>query len=234
MRCLIIILILTITSVKAQTDTLRYNFDNSITNVFSKIGNTSSLTLNASGDNSLAFNFFNIKSNTNYLFKYQGNVIFNELLQRTNLEQNRLFISHQFNRSYIRKISSDNSIGVGYGIKLGDERNINLSISYAIMTQHTEYGDKPKSDILRHSIRGGLKHTNKLFNISVEYYYQPNFKDMNDYILYGTTRIKFLPKQKLNFIVQDDINYRTTSNVISIHNITFGFNYSIGGVRTKM
>ena len=234
MRCLIIILILTITSVKAQTDTLRYNFDNSITNVFSKIGDKSTLTLNVSGDNSLVFNFFSLKSNTNYLLKYQGVVVFNELLQRTNIEHNGLFVSHFFNRSYIRNISSDNSIGVGYGIKSGNERNVNLSISYAIMAQHTEYGDKPKSDILRHSIRGQLKHTNNMFNISVEYYYQPNLKDMGDYILYGTTRVKFLPKQKLNFIIQDDINYRTTSNVISIHNITFGFNYSIGGVRTKI
>jgi len=103
MRCLLILVILTISSVKAQTDTLRYSFDNSITNVFSKIGNTSSLTLNANGDNSLIFNFFSLRSNTNYLFKYQGNIIFNELLQRTNIEHDRIFISHLFNRSYVIK-----------------------------------------------------------------------------------------------------------------------------------
>ena len=161
---------------------------------FQNIGNKPSLTLNVSGDNSLVFKFFNLKSNTNYLLKYQGSLVFNELLQKTNIEHNRLFVSHLFNRSFIRNISSDNSIGIGYGIKSGDERNIILSISYAIMGQHTEYGDKSKTDILRHSIRAGLKHTNNLLNISIEYYYQPNIKYFNDYILYGTSRIKFLPK----------------------------------------
>lgn len=230
MRLLLILTILTITSVRAQNDSLRFNFDNSITNVFSKVGDKTTLTLNTGGDNSLVFNVFSLKSNTSYLFKYQNSVIFNEFLQKTNIVYNDLFVLHLFNRSYLRNISSDNSIGIGYGINSDDRKSFKISLSYAMMAQHTDYDDKFKTDVLRHSIRVGFKHTNRFFNISVEYYYQPNLKLMDDYILYGTTRVKFSPKQKLNFIIQDDINYRTISNVVSIHNITFGLNYSVGGI----
>jgi len=214
----------------SQNESTRYNLENSVTNVFSKVGDRTTITLNANGENSLSFNVFKLKSNTNYLFKYQNSITFNEFLQKTNIECNDFFMLHLFNRSFLRSISSDNSVGLGYGIDYDENPKLDISLSYAILYQHTEYDDTPKTNVIRHSIRANIKHTNNLFNLNLEYYFQPNVKHINDYILYGIIRVKFLPKRKLNFIIQDDINYRTTSNVTSIHNITFGLNYSIGGI----
>ena len=63
---------------------------------------------------------------------------------------------------------------------------------------------------------------NKIVGISGEYYFQPKFDYLPDYIVYGTGTISFFPKNKVNLILQDVLNYQTRSNVKLIHNVSIG------------
>jgi hypothetical protein len=83
----------------------------------------------------------------------------------------------------------------------------------------------PTTNKLRHSIRAKIKIERKLFGFSTEYYYQPNIKDFNDCIIYGTTKLTLFPGKPLNFIMQDQMNFRSTSDVKMMNNLTFGVAY---------
>jgi hypothetical protein len=49
---------------------------------------------------------------------------------------------------------------------------------------------------------------------------------MKDYIIYGNAKLVFLPKKRLNFILQDAVNYISKSKVRMIHNLAFGVGYT--------
>jgi hypothetical protein len=83
----------------------------------------------------------------------------------------------------------------------------------------------PNTNKLRHSIRAKIKIDKKLFSLSTEYYYQPNINDFNDCIIYGTTKLTLLTGKPINFIIQDQMNFRSTSDVKMINNLTFGVAY---------
>ena len=78
----------------------------------------------------------------------------------------------------------------------------------------------------RNSLRLKIKYAGKNIKVSTEYYYQPNFKNIKDCIVYGNTKISLFPEKSLNFIIQDAINYRSISSVKMLHNITFGIGYN--------
>ena len=94
------------------------------------------------------------------------------------------------------------------------------------MYSKTDYLLKPTFELARHSLRIKFKFNTKILNINTEYYYQPNVNSFNDYIIYGNTKITFYPKNKLNFIIQDALNFRSLSNVKMINSTTFGISYS--------
>jgi cytochrome c2 len=83
----------------------------------------------------------------------------------------------------------------------------------------------PSTNKLRHSIRAKIKIEKKKFGITTEYYYQPNIKDFNDCIIYGTTKLTLFPTKPFNFIIQDQMNFRSTSDVRMMNNLTFGIAY---------
>lgn len=203
--------------------------DNSLTGIVSN-SISSQLGLTYVGENSFIKKTWDITSVTNYALTFSPNISENELTQRLsyNLKLGNWsnFTSYQFNYSYVRKIDSDNLFGVGTGIKK-DYNCIKSSISYAILFQNTNYSLQTSEYLLRHSIRIKFIIEKDNFELISEYYYQPDILNFNNTIIYGTTKINFLPKNKINFTISDILNYRSQSNVKLIHNLTIGVGYKL-------
>lgn len=203
--------------------------DNSLTGIVSN-SISSQLGLTYVGENSFIKKNWDITSVTNYALTFSPNISENELTQRLsyNLKLGNWsnFTSYQFNYSYVRKIDSDNLFGIGTGIKK-DYNCIKSSISYAILFQNTNYSLQTSEYLLRHSIRIKFIIEKDNFELISEYYYQPDILNFNNTIIYGTTKINFLPKNKINFTISDILNYRSQSNVKLIHNLTIGVGYKL-------
>ena len=52
-----------------------------------------------------------------------------------------------------------------------------------------------------------------------------NKEYFDEYIIIGTTKLVIMPKNKLNFIVQDVVNYNSTTEVKLLHTISLGIQY---------
>ncbi len=202
--------------------------DNSLTGIYNT-SKTSQFGVNFIGNNSLDLNKkISLDLVTNYQSRFSPKIIDNELIQRVNLGYSReyydVFTTYQFNYSLVRGIQSNNWIGVGGGLK----KKFNwgkISISYAVLYDNTYYIDSEITQTIRHSIRPKIKLENKFFSLSSEYFYQPSISDKNDFIVYGNTKLLVLPQNKVNFVIQDVLNYRSISDVKTIHALTFGLNY---------
>jgi hypothetical protein len=201
--------------------------DNNFTGIIST-NNKTSFGLNFVGNNSFDYKRLSIDLGTTYTVRYNELLSENEFIQRTNLGYERenwdLFTTYQYNYSLLRKINSDNWLGIGGGIKKKFNSG-KVSLSYAILYQSSDYFDIEDDYIWRHSIRGRIKLDRKFWSISSEYFYQPNITDFNDYIIYGTTKLSLFTNKPVNFIIQDVMNLRTTSEVKLIHNLTLGIGW---------
>ena len=222
-KWLFILLILLFSSTSlAQSDTITiYTYNNSINGMYTKNTNNQ-INIGFNGDNSIVKGYKNFNSNTNYNLGYTTKIINSELLQKTNIGYHDLFISHIFNHSLARGIKYNNLIGVGYGHKWGD-----LSLSYASMCENVIYTELPTKNLFRHSVRCKFKYEHDLFSISTEYYYQPNMLKINDFVVYGTTKISLLQKNKLSFTITDIVNYRSLNTVRLMHSINLGITYNL-------
>jgi hypothetical protein len=203
------------------------SLDNNISGILNT-SQTTQTTLQYVGNNGFDYKKFAIDLGTNYSLRLNPQIKENEFASRLNLAYNEdhwdSFITYQINYSYLRKIEMDNWIGVGLGGKMKFNWG-KLSLSYATLYQNTNYLINDDTQIFRHSIRGRVKYSNKWIGLSTEYYYQPNFKEFNDYIIFGTTKVSLFNDKKVNLVFQDVINYRSTSDIKLIHNLTVGVGY---------
>lgn len=211
------------------------NLDNNITGIYSQ-SSKSNLGLNFNGNNGFYHNHLSLDFNTNYLLKISDQIQENELLQRSTIDYDKgkwdAFITHQYNYSLIRKINSDNWIGTGFGLKKKFEKS-KISFSYAFMFQKSVYRDLPTDEIWRHSLRLKYRIENKYLGFTTEIYYQPNISDFSDYIVLGTSRIIILPENKINFLIQDVINFRSQSEITTLHNLTIGLGVKFNKIFEK-
>lgn len=224
----ILLLVLLIISVQLQAQT-EINLDNVLSGSLNQGKNGNIIGINYTGNNSFDFGkHIGLDLGTNYNSQYTPELTQNELIQKLNIGYNKehwdIFTTYQYNYSLVRGIQSDNWLGIGGGLKEKYKWG-KVSLSYAFLYQNTDYTDSPSSNILRHSVRGKIKLEKKLIGLSTEYFYQPNIKDFNDCIVYGTTKLTLLPNMPLSFIVQDQMNFRRTSQVKMINNLTFGISY---------
>jgi hypothetical protein len=204
-----------------------FTFDNNLTGIIST--NTSTTTgLNYVGNNSFDINKISIDLGTTYITKFNKNLIENEFVQRSNIgyekEKWDLFTTHQYNYSLLRKITSDNWLGIGGGVK----KKYNwgkISISYAILYQSSNYFINDSEYLWRHSLRGRVKVEKKNWSLSSEYFIQPNVQDFKDCIIYGSSKLSLFTNKSVNFVIQDVINWRNTSDVKLIHNLTIGIGW---------
>jgi hypothetical protein len=210
--------------------------DNSLTGIVSN-SISSQLGLTYVGENSFIKNKWDITSVTNYTLTFSPNISENELLQRVSFDvrENKwsYFTNYQYNYSYVRKIQSDNFLGIGAGFKK-EFTYIKSSISYAILFHQSNYFNGEDVNIFRHSLRLKFSLEKKNWEIISEYYYQPNVTNIRDNIIYGTTKISFFSKNKLNFTIGDIFNWRSQSDVKIIHNLTIGVGYKFQkSIKTK-
>lgn len=224
----IYLLLLFITSISFAQE---LNLDNNLTgNTVHADNNTRSVAFNYIGDNTLTLKNFDINSNTNYTFLTDKQ---DELLQRFNVMykfpekkfDDYSFFTYQFNSSLIRKIDEDHWFGLGYGVKKKIDSTLSVSTSYAIVFQDILWSSGENKTFLRHSLRGKVKLTKQNFEIVSEYFYQPNIQYFDEYIIIGTTKLVIMPKNKLNFIVQDVVNYNSITEVKLLHTISLGIQY---------
>jgi hypothetical protein len=222
---LLISILFSITS-NAQTE---ISLDNSLSGSLNQGKSGNIIGVNFTGNNSFDFGkHIALDLGTNYNTQYTPELTQNELIQKVNLGYNKehwdLFTTYQYNYSLVRGIQADNWLGIGGGVKEKFSWG-KASLSYAFLYQNTDYMINPNTNKLRHSIRAKIKIDKKLFSLSTEYYYQPNINDFNDCIIYGTTKLTLLTGKPINFIIQDQMNFRSTSDVKMINNLTFGVAY---------
>lgn len=203
------------------------NLDNNLTGILSNNQNTQ-ISFQYSGLNRVDYKKSSLEVGTVYSIRMNPKLTENEFSNRINLSRSfkniDVFSNYQYNYSYIRKINSDNWYGVGFGIKQVKDWG-KVSLSYATIYQNTNYVTEPQRNILRHSLRFRIKYSHKLFLINTEYFYQPSFQNFQDIIVFGTTKINFLPQKQFNFIISDVLNYNSKSNVKLLHNLTIGVGY---------
>jgi hypothetical protein len=211
----------------SQKDTIKFSLDDNINGSYSKFtDNNNIINVGLVGDNSLGYKKLKFNNVSNYSLSFRDSITANELVNKTNIEYDNIFLFNVYTNSLIRSIKNDNSFGIGYGHKFSIKK-LDISISYAILYQKTFYRNLTEKEIGRNSVRTKIKYNGGLVGFSTEIYYQPSFKSMQtDYIIYGNAKIVFLPKKKINFILQDAINYISTSKVRMLHNLAFGIEYN--------
>jgi len=223
------LLLLFITSISFAQKEL--NLDNNLTCNTVQVDNTiRSIAFNYIGDNTLTVKNFDINSNTNFAYLTDKQ---DELQQRVNLmykfPEKRFndysFFTYQFNSSLIRKIEAEHWLGAGYGFKSKIDSTLTVSTSYALVFQNIFFDNGESKTSLRHSLRGKVKVTRNDFEIISEYFYQPDIQNFNKFIIIGTSKFVILPKNKVNFIVQDVVNYNSTTEIKLLHTISLGIQY---------
>jgi hypothetical protein len=224
----IFLLILIFISIITYSQT-EITLENSLSGSLNQGKSENIIGVNFTSNNSFDFGkHIGLDLGTNYNIQYTPKLTQNELIQKANIGYNKehwdLFTTYQYNYSLVREIQADNWIGIGGGVK--EKFNWGkASLSYAFLYQNTNYMHSAITNKLRHSTRFRIKIEKKKFQITTEYYYQPNIRDINDFILYGTTKITLFPNKTFNFVIQDQMNFRSIDNVKMINNLTFGVGY---------
>jgi len=207
-------------------DSLKLSLDNNINGAYTKYDDNSNIVnVGFVGDNSMSYTKFRLSTTTNYSLSFKDIITASEFVEKTNVGYGNTFLSHVYTNSFVRSIKNDNSFGIGYGHKFRISK-VDLGLSYAILYQRTSYADGTFGEVERSSFRGKIKYDGDLFGFYTEMYYQPSFKSIQDYIIYGNAKLVFLPKKRVNFILQDAINYISKSKVRMLHNLAFGVGYT--------
>jgi hypothetical protein len=209
--------------------------DNNFTGILST-NKTTTFGFNYVGNNSIDFKKISYDFSTNYSTRFSPNLKENEFNQRQNIgyekEKWDLFITHQYNYSLIRQINSDNWLGVGGGLKFKYNWG-KISLSYATIYQSSNYFVNESEYLFRHSLRTKIKYEKKNISFYSEYFFQPNVSNFDDIIIYGNSKISLLLNKSLSFIIQDVVNWRSTSDVKLIHNLSLGIGYKFNKVIKK-
>ena len=205
--------------------------DNNLTGIYSQSTSTQ-FRMNFIGANQFSWKKHTIDWGVNYANKFSPKLLENEFINRLNYSHKisnnfEYFTTYQFNYSLIRSIESEHWTGVGISLKKKADK-YNVSVSYATLIDNIEYSnDLADRNILRHSIRLKCGFETKIFNFKTEYFFQPKFNQLSDYIIYGTGSISLFPKNKVNLIIQDVLNFQTRSDVKLIHNVSIGIGWKL-------
>lgn len=164
-----------------------------------------------------------LNQNISFTDKITQNEISNKLSIGLSKNKHSGFLNYQTNYSLTRNLNLDHLIGFGYGQR-DSIFNLKINYSYAILYQNTTNKDITK---IRNSFRLKLTQKTLNFNVNIEYYFQPDFFNYNDYFIYGTSRITYKMK-RIGLSIISIINYNSLSNIRLINTLNFGFTYSTG------
>lgn len=224
MKLLLTIFLFLTLNIFCQTD---IKLDNNFTGIYSS-NTVTTFGFNYVGNNSFDFKKTSLDFSTNYAMRFNPQLRENEFAQRVNLgyekEKWDAFTTYQYNYSLIRKIEADHWIGLGMGLKQNFKFG-KISVSYAAIYQNSDYFETERQDIFRHSLRTKIKLSAKNISFSSEYFFQPNMTNFSDLIVFGNSKISLFTSKPFTFIIQDVVNYRSTSSVRMIHNLSLGVGY---------
>jgi len=215
MKNIVFALLLLATPIYSQ-DTLEQISSNSIGG--SAVSNTKQINFTANGDNSLKYKTYTLSNLTNYSVSWVDKKVAEEISSKTNFTHGKWFCLYMFTHSLTRKITYDNSIGVGY-VHWWE----NTSVSYGVIYAQTIYVTQPTLNVFRHSVRA--KATYKW--LALEYYIQPNVTNIHDIIITGYTKINLFRGKKIGLSVVDAVNFRSTSTTKLIHTISLTVDLNI-------
>lgn len=211
----------------AKSDVLNgYNFDNSLTGVLVQ-SNSKNINITYIGNNTVNFRKLDVNSMLNYTIGFSPSINQNEFSHKLNISHENknmfLFVNNQYNYSLIRSMQNDNWVGLGVGYKK-KFKNSKVSLSYGVIYQNTQYFNDSIKQNIRHTVRFRYNYDKNKFGFYCEYYYQPSMI-ANNIIVTGNTKLIFKSNKNLSFMIQDVINYASTSKVVMIHNLTIGLGY---------
>jgi len=215
MKNIVFALLLLATTAYSQ-DTLEQISSNSIGG--SAVSNTKQINFTANGDNSFKYKAYTLSNLTNYSVSWVDKKVAEEISSKTNLTYGKWFCLYMFTHSLTRKITYDNSIGVGY-VHWWE----NTSISYGLIYAQTIYVTQPTLNVFRHSVRA--KATYKW--LALEYYMQPSVTNIHDVIITGYTKVNLFRGKKIGLSVVDVVNFRSTSTTKLIHTTSLTVNINI-------
>jgi hypothetical protein len=203
-----------------------YNFDNSLTGVLAQ-AKTDNVNITYVGNNTINLKNFDINSILNYSIGFSPNINQNEFSHKLNLSHEYKnvfsFVNNQYDYSLLRTMQNDNWLGLGFGYKKRFT-NTKISLSYGVIYQNTRFFNDSVKQNIRHSVRFKFNYTKNRFGFYCEYYYQPSMVT-NNVVITGNTKVTLKSSKHLSFMIQDVINYSSTSKVVMIHNLTIGLGY---------
>jgi hypothetical protein len=203
-----------------------YNFDNSLTGVLAQ-AKTDNVNITYVGNNTINLKNFDINSILNYSVGFSPSINQNEFSHKLNLSHEYKnvfsFVNNQYDYSLLRTMQNDNWLGLGFGYKKRFT-NTKISLSYGVIYQNTRFFNDSVKQNIRHSVRFKFNYTKNRFGFYCEYYYQPSMVT-NNVVITGNTKVTLKSSKHLSFMIQDVINYSSTSKVVMIHNLTIGLGY---------
>jgi hypothetical protein len=203
-----------------------YNFDNSLTGVLAQ-SNSKNINITYIGNNTVNFRKFDVNSTLNYTIGFSPSINQNEFSHKLNMTHENKnmfsFVNNQYNYSLIRSMQNDNWVGLGVGYKKRFKQS-KVSLSYGVIYQNTQFFNDSIKQNIRHTVRFRYNYDKNKFGFYCEYYYQPNMI-ANNVIITGNTKLMLKSNKNLSFMIQDVINYDSTSKVVMIHNLTIGIGY---------
>ena len=195
---------------------------------FYQSGNNKTKTFALITNNQFERNKISITNNLNHTVLYNPKIIQNEFAEKFTFSyskgRNNSFVIYQYNHSLVRKIENNHLFGIGIGLR-DSILGFKLNFSYAILSEYITFSDRLNKNNIRNSFRLKLSRENKKIGFISEYYFQPNFKNLEDYTLYGTTKLSFKVKESLSFNITDVYNFFNLSTTPIIHNFTVGIAY---------
>ena len=229
MRLLLLFLFISVNLFGQDTlvmDTTSYNLDNSLTGVLAQ-SNSKNINITYIGNNTVNFRKFDVNSTLNYTIGFSPSINQNEFSHKLNMTHENKnmfsFVNNQYNYSLIRSMQNDNWVGLGVGYKKRFKQS-KVSLSYGVIYQNTQFFNDSIKQNIRHTVRFRYNYDKNKFGFYCEYYYQPNMI-ANNVIITGNTKLILKSNKNLSFMIQDVINYDSTSKVVMIHNLTIGIGY---------
>jgi hypothetical protein len=207
--------------------TLSQNLKNDFSLGFNYNDNKSS-TYSGNLNNATSFQkkWFSVNNILNQNISFTDKIIQNEVSNKLSIgiskNKHSGFLNYQTNYSLTRNLNLDHLTGFGYGIR-DSISDVKINYSYAILWQYTTNKDINR---LRNSFRIKIVKKTINYNWNIEYYYQPNFVNYKDYLIYGTIKLTY----KINgfgFSIIDIFNYNSFSNVKLIHSINLGISHDL-------
>ena len=210
---------------------IKCNLNEALNFAFYQNGSSKTQTFALITNNQIEFKQFTASNILNYTLLYNPKMIQNEFAEKFTFsyskKQHSAFTIYQYNHSLVRKIENNHLTGIGYGIR-DSILGFKVNLSYALLNEFIDYFDNTIKHNIRNSFRIKISRENKKIAFSSEYFYQPNILSINDYTLYGTTKLSFKLRESLAFSISDVFNYFNSSITPLIHNFTVGiaYNYS--------